>query len=253
MLSTTPGQSRCTHCTLLHVRSRRRHVHELQRARRHADHESACAARRWRCRAAAARRRRRRSTSRSFPSAFCRDMKTACFRKGLSNLRVAPDSKLAGVTFHSERLPSLETNLEWPGEGALALGKGLLSKILVNDQRDSCRLANSRGGATSSSDLNVSGATVPKTCLQSRGSVTNTCLFPALLRRPRRHDAYASPRRCVRSPRPRRTSPRCLRRTAYPPTRSAAVAAALLEAVALSMTSPWVVPKSPTAHTMRKT
>ena len=34
--------------------------------------------------------------SRSFPSAFCRDMKTACFRKGLSNLRVAPDSQLAG-------------------------------------------------------------------------------------------------------------------------------------------------------------
>ena len=96
MLSTTPGQSRCTHCTLLHVRPRRRHVQELQRARRHADHESACAARRWRCRAAAARRRRRRSTSRSFPSAFCRDMKTACFRKGLSNLRVAPDSQLAG-------------------------------------------------------------------------------------------------------------------------------------------------------------
>jgi hypothetical protein len=43
MLSTTPqDKSRCTHCTLLHVRPRRWHVHELQRARRHADHESAC-------------------------------------------------------------------------------------------------------------------------------------------------------------------------------------------------------------------
>ena len=42
-----PRRGRPAHCTLLHVRPRRRHVHELQRARRHADHESALA-RRWR-------------------------------------------------------------------------------------------------------------------------------------------------------------------------------------------------------------
>jgi hypothetical protein len=76
-------------------------------AHQHRSPAGVAAARRRGTKHAPFSRRRRRSTSRSFPSAFCRARKLLALGKGFR--------KWPGDL--SERLPSLATKLEWPGEG----------------------------------------------------------------------------------------------------------------------------------------